>query len=76
MLASVIGCKRKRCGRLATLFRKAEQRMTPLSGLMQTIHAEIKVRVGKLPDVFDEKLEEALVHGGNGLGLCAESLYA
>ena len=57
------------------LFSKAEQRLPPRRRLGQTIHAEIKVRMGKLPDVFDEKLEKALVHGGDGPGLCMESRY-
>ncbi len=58
------------------LFSQAEQCLPPRGRLGQAIHAEIKVRMGKLPDVFDEKLEKALVHGGDKLGLCTESLYA
>src|SRR5512135_196388 len=68
LLASMIDCKRNRCGRPPPLFRKAEQRITARGRRRQTIHAEVKVRVGKLPDSFDKNLEEALVHGGNGLG--------
>src|SRR5512135_2704906 len=53
---------RERLGGLTTLFGKAQQRRTPRRRFGQTIDAEIKVRAGKSPDVFDDKLEEFLVH--------------
>ena len=59
----------------STLFGKTEQCPTPRRGFGQTIHAEIKVGVGKSPDVFDDKLKQSLVHGGDGPALCKDSRY-
>src|SRR5512135_443769 len=74
--ALAAGRLRERLGGPTTLFGKAQQRCTPRRGFGQTSDAEIKVRAGKSPNVFDDKLEEFLVHGGDGsTALCKESRY-
>jgi hypothetical protein len=70
------GRLRERLGEPSTLLGKTEQCPTPRRGFGQTIDAEIKVRMGKSPNVFDDKLQQLLVHGGDGPVLCSkESRY-